>query len=199
MINNQLGVANGPIGGAATEWFTNAVKTSLRKLWIALAVSFAALWLLVLSALVWFTDFYTPDNFTLIEDGLYMGGSVPKPPRGTTAVLNLCESEDHYRADVHTWEPIRDGSPAPDIKWLRRMVSFIETNRREGRTTFVHCLNGVSRSGLVIVAYEMHKNHWTRTQALEFVRSKRPEVHPNPAFVKLLDQWQQALGIAVDP
>jgi dual specificity protein phosphatase-like protein len=167
-------------------------------LW-CLLIGFAALWLLVLGTLVWITDFYTPDNFTLIEDGLYVGGRVPKPPRGTKAVLNLCEQEDSYRAEVHTWESIRDSAPAPDVDWLRRMVSFIETNRREGRTTFVHCRNGVSRSGLVVVAYEMYKNHWTRAQALEFVRSKRPEVRPNPAFLELLDRWQQELGIAADP
>ena len=36
-----------------------------------------------------------------IEDGLYLGGHVSEPPRGATAVLNLCEVEDPYRAAAH--------------------------------------------------------------------------------------------------
>src|SRR4051812_45667768 len=56
-----------------------------------------------------------PENYSRIEEGLYMGGLVPKPPQGTRAVLNLCETEDPYRCDVHAWEAIRDAAPAPDL------------------------------------------------------------------------------------
>ena len=34
-------------------------------------------------------------NYSLIEEGLYMGGDVARPPPGTKAVLNLCEKKDH--------------------------------------------------------------------------------------------------------
>src|SRR5215470_1551119 len=94
-------------------------------------------------------------NYSRIEDGFYMGGHVRKPPRRTRAVLNLCEVEDWYQCDIHVWEPIRDAEPAPDLAWLRRMVEFIDAQRRAGKTVFVHCLNGVSRSGMVVVAYLM--------------------------------------------
>jgi protein-tyrosine phosphatase len=66
------------------------------------------------------------------------------------------------------------------------MVQFIDEQQQAGRITYVHCRNGVSRSGFVVIAYEMHKNHWTRNQALEFVRKKRPDVRPNPAFMERL-------------
>jgi hypothetical protein len=132
-------------------------------------------------------------NYSLIEDGLYMGGCVPEPPPGTTAVLNLCETEDRYRSAVHVWEPIRDAEPAPDLDWLRRMVAFVETQRRGGATVYVHCQAGASRSGMVVTAYEMAGKHWTREQALEFVRSKRPITRPNPAFMERLGEWEQAL------
>jgi protein-tyrosine phosphatase len=38
------------------------------------------------------------------------------------------------------------------------MVAAVDANRRAGRTTFVHCRNGVSRSGMVVTAYLMWKN-----------------------------------------
>jgi hypothetical protein len=132
-------------------------------------------------------------NYSLIEEGLYMGGSGPEPPPGTNAVLNLCEVEDRYRSAVHVWEPIRDAEPAPDLDWLRRMVAFVDTQRRAGATVFVHCQAGVSRSGMVVTAYEMSSKHWTRDEALEFVRSKRPVTRPNPAFMQRLGEWEQAL------
>ena len=130
-------------------------------------------------------------NYSLIETGLYMGGDVAKPPPGTNAVLNLCGKKDLYSCEIHAWESIRDTDPAPDLAWLRRQVEFIEARRKAGDTVYVHCRNGVSRSGLVVVAYEMYKHNWTRDEALKFVRSKRPITRPNPAFMKRLLEWEQ--------
>ena len=132
-------------------------------------------------------------NYTLIEKGLYLGGDVPKPPPRTKAVLNLCEKKDPYQCETHVWEPIRDAEPAPDLDWLRKKVELIEARRKAGDTVYVHCRNGVSRSGMVIVAYEMHKNRWTRDEALKFVRSRRPITRPNPAFWDRLREWEFVL------
>jgi len=129
----------------------------------------------------------------LIEPGLYMGAFIPKPPPRTRAVLNLCASADTYACESHLWEPIRDGEPAPTVEWLQRMVTWVQTQRQQGLTTFVHCRNGVSRSGLVVVAYLMFQHHWTRDQALAYVRSKRSITRPNPAFLELLTAWERAL------
>ena len=126
------------------------------------------------------------DNYSRIEDHLYLGGAVAAPPRGARAVLNLCEKEDPYRCEFHFWEPIADSEPAPSLDWLRRIADFLDEKQRAGVTTYVHCRNGVSRSGLVVVAYEMRKNRWTREEALAFVRWKRPITRPNPAFMQLL-------------
>ena len=125
-------------------------------------------------------------NYACIEDGLYLGGYVAEPPPGTRAVLNLCEVEDRYLAEVHRWEPIHDAEPAPSNDWLRRQVDFIDAQRRAGLSVFVHCQAGVSRGGMVVIAYLMSRDGWTRDEALTFVRSKRPAVRPNPAFMRLL-------------
>jgi hypothetical protein len=134
-----------------------------------------------------------PPNYSKLEDGLYLGGYVTKPPPGTRAVLNLCESDDPYRAESHRWEPIPDAEPAPSLEWLWVQVAFIEAERAAGRSMFVHCRNGVSRSGMVVVAYYMARNGWSRDEALEFVRSRRPEVRPNPVFMELLLEWERLL------
>lgn len=63
-----------------------------------------------------------PPNYSEVEDGLWLGGSVAEPPPGTRAVLNLCEAEDPYRTEADRWEPIRDAVPAPGLDWLRAQV-----------------------------------------------------------------------------
>ena len=139
------------------------------------------------------------ENYARIEEHLYLGGSIAAPPRGTRAVINLCEKDDPYRCHFYLWEPIADTEPAPTLDWLRRMVDVLDDKQRAGITTYVHCRNGVSRSGMLVVAYEMQKNRWTRDEALAFVRSKRPIVRPNPAFMALLHQWQRTLVETEEP
>jgi hypothetical protein len=133
------------------------------------------------------------DNYDRIEAHLYLGGAVDAPPRGTRAVINLCEKDDPYRRDFYLWEPIADAEPPPSLDWLRRMVEILDEKQNAGITTYVHCRNGVSRSGMLVVAYEMHKHHWTHGEALAFVRTKRPLVRPNPAFLRLLLQWERVV------
>ena len=130
-------------------------------------------------------------NYTRIEDGLYLGGLVSEPPPGTRAVLNVCGIEDRYQAEVHSWAPIPDAAPAPSLDWLREQVAFIDTQRRTGRQVFVHCHAGISRSALVTAAYLMARNHWTRTEALEHIRTQRPVINPNPSFMRLLLEWEE--------
>ena len=108
-------------------------------------------------------------------------------------MLNLCEADDPYRAAAYRWEPIPDTGPAPGLDWLREQVRFVDDQRAAGRVVFVHCRNGVSRSGLVVVAHLMARHGWSRDRALDFVRSRREVVRPNPAFLKLLLDWEREL------
>ena len=140
-------------------------------------------------------DRYTrePPNFTQIEEGLWLGGYVHEPPPGTQTVLNLCETEDTCHAESHKWAAIPDAAPAPSLDWLREQVGFIETERAAGRVVYVHCHAGVSRSALVTAAFLMRRERWSRDRALEFLRSRRPIVRPNPAFMALLLEWERTL------
>ena len=136
---------------------------------------------------------YQEDPFTLIEEGLYVGNSTKTPPPRTRAVVNLCGQKDRYTVDACLWEPILEGGKEPNVAWLRRVVKFIDTQRRAGLTTYVHCLAGMNRSGMVVTAYLMYAHRWSRDRALAFVQSKRPQVQPNPQLMRLLAEWEEAL------
>jgi Dual specificity phosphatase, catalytic domain len=132
-------------------------------------------------------------NYDRVENGLYLGGYVKTPPPGTKAVLNLCELEDPYKAQVHRWEPIKDVVPKPQLDWLRKQVEFIDAQRKAERTTYIHCRNGVNRSGMVMAAYLMSSHGWTRDETMKFLRTKRLDVRPNPNFMELLLEWEKAV------
>ena len=144
--------------------------------------------------LLWLERSYHEEPYSLIEDNLYVGSSVPEPPPGTKAVLNLCGQKDPYAVDNLLWESILEGGKDPDLAWLRRMVDFIDSQQQAGRITYVHCLAGMNRSGMVVTAYLMFKHNWARDQALEFVQRKRPQVLPNPSLMRLLSEWEKALN-----
>jgi protein-tyrosine phosphatase len=134
-------------------------------------------------------------NYTLIRAGLYQGGYLKAPPPGTKAVLNLCRVADPYKVETHVWEPIKDTTPAPGIAWLKKQVRFIDEQRQAGKTVYVHCRNGVSRAGMVVVAYVMYKDRLPRDKALALVRTKRPITRPNLAFMERLLEWERVLEI----
>jgi Dual specificity phosphatase, catalytic domain len=169
------------------------MKRQFHRWWIYLA---SAAGLLTLIAIVhlgveyWIAE---PPNYSRIDEGLYLGGYVLQPPPRTQAVLNLCESEDPYQSEVHVWKPIRDAEPAPSNNWLLEQVRFIDVQRHAGKVVYVHCRAGVSRSGMVVAAYIMFKNKWTRDEALAFLRSKRPIIRPNSAFMERLSEWEKVI------
>ena len=132
-----------------------------------------------------------PQNYTLIEPGLYLGGRTPFPPPGTRAVLNLCQIPDLFSVEVSRFQPIPDGPPAPSLEFLQSQVDFIAAQRSAGRTLFVHCNAGASRGPTVLAAYLMQRDHLTRDQALARLHALRPAVHPHHLFMDLLSQWQE--------
>jgi protein-tyrosine phosphatase len=167
------------------------VKLRRRHLWLLLPVVLGG----GVLAVYWAVNEYTRDlpNYTEVEPDLYVGGRVPSPPRRTAAVLNLYESDDPYRAGVHEWHPIPDAG-SPGLDWLRGRVRFVEEQRAAGRVVYVHCLNGVSRSGMVATAYLMKRDGLTRDNALARLRVKRPHLRPNPAFMLLLSEYERELA-----
>jgi hypothetical protein len=165
------------------------MKRMNRNLLLILLVAALGVWLWL-----WLWErSYHKVPYSLIEERLYMGPFLSEPPPGTEVVVNLAEAQDSCQVDECLWEPIPDAAPAPSVEWLKRIVDFIDNRRNAGLTVYVHCANGVSRSGMAVTAYLMYEHYWTCDQALEFVQSKRPEVRPHPVFMQLLTEWEEQL------
>ena len=144
------------------------------------------------AALAWWESQDQERPYDLIEARLYLGEAVSEPPTGTGAVVNLCGIEDPYKVEARLWSPILEGGGTPTLEWLNKVVDFIDEQRQAGRTVYVHCMAGVNRSAAATAAYLMRENGWSREQALAFLRSKRPQVQPDPELVRLLDEWERS-------
>ena len=75
--------------------------------------------------------------------------------------------------------------------------------RLHSAPTYVHCKAGKSRSVTAVMAYLIHANHWTLSQAYAFVLERRKGISPNIGFVsELMSFEEQELGgksIGVQP
>jgi protein-tyrosine phosphatase len=47
---------------------------------------------------------------------------------------------------------------------------------------------------MVVVAYLMAREGWSREETMAFVRERRTGLRPNPAFRELLLEWQRSLA-----
>lgn len=166
------------------------MPTKWRRIWPATSLLVA---LFVVAAIHFAAHRYAREtpNYSMIENGLWQGGIVGRPPPGVVAVLNLCETDDSFRVPTYKWAPIGDAPPAPSLEWLRTQVEFIEEEHSAGHGVFVHCQNEISRSTMVLAAYLMKQKNWSVDQALDYLQRRRPGVRPNPAFLKLVYDWEE--------
>lgn len=81
--------------------------------------------------------------------------------------------------------------PFEDIsQYFSDVFDFIE----KGKITFIHCLQGKSRSGSLVLSYLMKKNKWNLQKSMEFVKEKR-NIQPNPGFLKQLTEYEISLSL----
>ena len=57
----------------------------------------------------------------------------------------------------------------------------------------VYCRAGMSRSATLCIAYFMRYHNMSMDEAFQFVKEKRPIIHPNPGFVRQLKQFEAKL------
>ena len=121
-------------------------------------------------------------NFHPVNARLFRGGqpSVAAWPKlaalGITTVIDLRrESEHSTAAEAKAVEAAgmgyvsfpMNGFATPSAEQIEELLTLIET----GDTVFVHCKVGMDRTGVVVAAYRIAREHWANQQALDEAES----------------------------
>lgn len=65
-------------------------------------------------------------------------------------------------------------------------IDFIEDARKQGGKVYVHCVQGVSRSATICLAYLIYSRKITFNDGLAYLKEKRPVANPNMTFIAQL-------------
>eukprot|EP00038_Savillea_parva_P003823 m.130734 g.130734 ORF g.130734 m.130734 type:complete len:234 (-) comp11291_c0_seq1:6539-7240(-) len=106
-------------------------------------------------------------------------GGVPAPfgPDGIT-YMRLAQLDDNDATLIQYWDDVH---------------GFIKRAQAEQSSVLVHCQRGVSRSAATCVAFLMKDRDWSKSDALDYVRSCRPIIKPNVKFMRELDEYEAQL------
>lgn len=117
-------------------------------------------------------------------------------------ILNVSWEAAESYPDQFTYKRIAISDRLEDSQSMgahfEEAFAFIEEARVRGDRVLVHCVQGISRSATVVVAYLMWHKRISLNRALEHVKRCRPVVNPNPGFRALLAELEVRLGVSED-
>ncbi len=127
-------------------------------------------------------------------DGVSLG-CFPDKSLQQTAVLDLT-AEFHHRTRVPgVWYayPLMD-LVVPDVQDIAQAVAKLTELRQGHLTVVVCCALGLSRSATVVAAWLLAQGHVSCVQeAIDLIKSQRPQVVLTPAYIHALEQFQGTL------
>lgn len=145
-----------------------------------------------------------PYNLVVCPDGggcLYLGNLMAYTDREFMnqmgAVVTVIDSGSYplsyFRDKVpptaaHLYIDAHDDTDTNLAQYFGMVYRFIDSHLRQGQDVFVHCAVGKSRSATLVVHYLMRKYRLSLLQALQYLRSRRPIVRPNDAFLEQLER-----------
>ena len=94
-----------------------------------------------------------------------------------------------FGVDYYLWLPVKDHT-APTQKQLMIGVNFIENLIKNKIKVYIHCQRGHGRAPTLVAAYLISKGKIAE-QAVEFIKKKRPVIHPNKIQINALRRFRK--------
>ncbi|CAG2172228.1 unnamed protein product, partial [Oppiella nova] len=154
-----------------------------------------------------FEDWALMYTMNQIDGVLYLGGIAATKKvddlrrANITTILSVISDkiprEDRISGITYYWVQADDAEDEDLLTWFPEMYDIIDRCVVSGTGILVHCAAGISRSSTTVCSYLMKKRQNTYEQIVQFVRSRRPIIDPNPGFVAQLELWQE-MGYRLD-
>ncbi|VDO24432.1 unnamed protein product [Heligmosomoides polygyrus] len=105
---------------------------------------------------------------------------------------NAIRKEDWQAAGVAVHEiPMADFVGSAARPQIDAAVHFIEGVAAKGKSVYIHCKAGRTRSATVAVCYLMKSRNWLPNVAVEFLKSKRPQVRENAILCRVAEKFEK--------
>ncbi|XP_042298322.1 dual specificity protein phosphatase 14 [Sceloporus undulatus] len=115
--------------------------------------------------------------------------------RGITCIINATVELPNYNFPEFEYYkvPVADMPNAPISLYFDSVADKIQSVARKHGVTLVHCAAGVSRSATLCIAYLMKYQNVSLYEAYNWVKSRRPVIHPNVGFWRQLIEYEREL------
>lgn len=118
--------------------------------------------------------------------------------RGITHVINTASSVSKcpFPERIYYLPLSIEDSKSEDIQsYFYICIDFIESAISSGGRVLVHCMEGVSRSCSIVIAYLMWKRGLTYKESHSLVQLARPICQPNTGFICQILDFQKVLSV----
>lgn len=141
----------------------------------------------------------------IIPNCLYAGGKLNEKgwrfiAKHVKLVIDIREEPDMPPFDPANrllvfWAPLQD-KVAPGIEWIFPVMGMMNALVCSGNVVFVHDTVGINRLGFILTAYYMQRFGLSRDRTLALLRTRKPDLDPNPDYMMLLGQYERYLRAA---
>ncbi|CAD8096556.1 unnamed protein product [Paramecium sonneborni] len=110
------------------------------------------------------------------------------------AVLSVIDTSDIKleKSVIHLWIAAEDCESVQLIRYFDQASNFIQNNLKH-TNVLVHCYAGISRSSSLIIAYLLKCQGYSLKEAINKIKSQRPQVDPNDGFLEQLKEYEDKL------
>lgn len=102
--------------------------------------------------------------------------------------LEAERQEETPNIDTYLWLPVKDHQ-APTQEQLDTGVAVVNSLVKNQKKIYIHCKNGHGRSPTLLAAYFVSQG-MEINKAIEFIKSKRPEIHLREVQIEALNVYK---------
>uniref|UniRef100_A0A0K0DVJ6 Phosphatidylglycerophosphatase and protein-tyrosine phosphatase 1 n=1 Tax=Strongyloides stercoralis TaxID=6248 RepID=A0A0K0DVJ6_STRER len=107
---------------------------------------------------------------------------------------NSMDSEDWAKENIKFYHiPMTDFFGSTSRANVLGAISFMEEINNEGKSVYVHCKAGRTRSATIAMCYLLKKYNYMPNIALEFLKKKRPQVILRSAHWRTVTEYRRYL------
>lgn len=111
------------------------------------------------------------------------------------ALAEIARKRDWEDANIaYHHIPMRDFTGCASTSDLQLALKFMSQITSNGKSIYVHCKAGRSRSASVAVCYLMHQYDFTQEKAINTIKNIRPRIVIYRALYEMINEWRNQRG-----